>query len=150
MGAKHRRVPDLRHRRHHRGPDLQDRAALRDRLDTPRTLDGVQVTTIEKGLPMTFALTPAQTELREKALAVGAELREHGARWDRDNSAPYRDVCRRMGELGLLGLTMPTEYGGQGGTALDYVIAVSSILRSSQTWVGPEPLFCTTGPGASM
>jgi alkylation response protein AidB-like acyl-CoA dehydrogenase len=99
---------------------------------------------------MTFALTPAQTELRDKALAVGRELRADGARWDRENSAPYRDVCRRMGELDLLGLTMPTEYGGQGGTALDYVIAVSSILRSSQTWVGPEPLFCTTGPGASM
>jgi butyryl-CoA dehydrogenase len=99
---------------------------------------------------MTFGLTHAQEELKEKSLAVGRELREHGARWDRENRAPYRDVCSRMGELGLLGLTMPTEYGGQGGTALDYVIAVSSILRASQTWVGPEPLFCTTGPGASM
>ncbi|MFE3729592.1 acyl-CoA dehydrogenase family protein [Nocardia sp. NPDC059154] len=97
-----------------------------------------------------FTLNADQEALREKALAVGRELREDGARWDKDNYAPYREVCARMREAGLLGLTMPTEYGGQGGSALDYVIAVSSILRAGQTWIGPEPLFCTTGPGASM
>jgi butyryl-CoA dehydrogenase len=97
-----------------------------------------------------FALTPEQEALRQKALAVGRELREDGAKWDRANLAPYREVCERMRERDLLGLTMPREYGGQGQTALDYVIAVSSILRASQTWIGPEPLFCTTGPGASM
>jgi len=86
-----------------------------------------------------FTLTPAQLELRERALAVGRELREDGGRWDRENYAPYREVCERMREAGLLGLTMPQEYGGQGGHTLDYVVAVSSILRASQTWIGPEP-----------
>lgn len=100
--------------------------------------------------PSSFTLTAPQQELRERALAVGRELRADGQRWDAQNLAPYREVCDRMREAGLLGLTMPTEYGGQGGTALDYVIAVSSILRASQTWIGPEPLFCTTGPGVSM
>jgi butyryl-CoA dehydrogenase len=97
-----------------------------------------------------FSLTPAQLELRERALAVGRELREDGARWDTANSAPYREVCERMREANLLGMTMPTEYGGLGQTALDYVVAVSSLLRTAQTWVAPEPLFCTTGPGVSM
>lgn len=97
-----------------------------------------------------FALTDEQQQLRDRALAVGREIREDGPTWDRNNLAPYRDVCDRMREAGLLGLTMPTEYGGKGGTALDYVIAVSSILRTSQTWIGPEPIFCTTGPGVSM
>jgi butyryl-CoA dehydrogenase len=107
------------------------------------------VTTTDERLSL-FALNAEQLALRERALAVGRELQEDGARWDRENYAPYREVCERMREAGLLGLTMPAEYGGQDKTALDYVIAVSSILRTSQTWIGPEPLFCTTGPGASM
>lgn len=97
-----------------------------------------------------FQLTAEQEALKQKAFDVGREFRELGAVWDRNNLAPYRDVCNRMAELDLLGLTMPREYGGQGGTALDYVIAVSAVLRGSQTWICPEPLFCTTGPGASM
>lgn len=97
-----------------------------------------------------FTLKPEQVELQERATAVARELREDGARWDAQNSAPYREVCDRMRDAGLLGLTMPAEYGGKERTALDYVVAVSAILRASQTWVGPEPLFCTTGPGASM
>ncbi|OMC33119.1 isovaleryl-CoA dehydrogenase [Mycolicibacterium fortuitum] len=99
---------------------------------------------------MSFTLDAEGLKLQEKALAVGRELQEDGARWDAANLAPYREVCDRMREAGLLGLTMPEEYGGQGGKALDYVIAVSSILRASQTWIGPEPLFCTSGPGVSM
>lgn len=97
-----------------------------------------------------FTLGPAQLHLQERVSAIGRELREDGARWDADNLAPYREVCARMRDADLLGLTMPTEYGGQGLTALDYVVAVAAVLRSSQTWVAAEPLFCTTGPGASM
>lgn len=97
-----------------------------------------------------FSLAPAQLELQQRALDVGRELREPGADWDRANQAPYAQVCERMREAGLLGITMPTEYGGRGETALDYVVAVSALLRASQTWVAPEPLFCTTGPGVSM
>ncbi|NMO91664.1 acyl-CoA dehydrogenase family protein [Actinomycetospora sp. TBRC 11914] len=97
-----------------------------------------------------FSLTPDQLDLQQRALAVGRELREDGAEWDRVDLAPYRQVCERMREAGLLGITMPTEYGGRGETALDYVVAVSSLIRTAQTWIAPEPLFCTTGPGVSM
>lgn len=97
-----------------------------------------------------LTLTAEQERIRDAATAVGREIKEDAVIWDRDDLAPYREVCARAREAGLLGITMPAEYGGRGGTALDYVIGVESILRASQTWIGPEPLFCTSGPGASM
>jgi len=97
-----------------------------------------------------FELTDEQTRLREIAAAVGREIKEDAVIWDREDLAPFKEVCARAREAGLLGLTMPVEYGGKGRTALDYVIAVESVLRASQSWIGPEPLFCTSGPGVSM
>lgn len=97
-----------------------------------------------------LTLTPEQERIRDAAAAMGREIKQDAIAWDRNDRAPYREVCARAREGGLLGLTMPKEYGGRGGTALDYVIGVESVLRASQTWIGPEPLFCTSGPGASM
>ena len=34
-----------------------------------------------------------------------------------------------MGEMGLIGLPYPKEYGGQGGDYLDYAIAVEEIAK---------------------
>ena len=39
------------------------------------------------------------------------------------------DLTRKMGKLGLLGLTIPEEYGGQGKDYLSLVIAVEEICR---------------------
>lgn len=36
-----------------------------------------------------------------------------------------------MGSLGLLGITIPTEYGGTGGSYTDHVIAMEEISRAS-------------------
>jgi short/branched chain acyl-CoA dehydrogenase len=46
--------------------------------------------------------------VREFALG---EIAPHAARWDREHHFPT-DVVARMGELGLMGLTAPEEYGG--------------------------------------
>lgn len=99
---------------------------------------------------MDFDLTPEQEALQERAFAAGREFRDACARWDAEDDAPYREVFDRMGELGFFGLTMPKEAGGQGLTALEYLIAAAAIFRSSQTWLCCEPLFCTSGPGPSM
>ncbi len=41
---------------------------------------------------------------------------------------PY-DIVRRMGELGIMGIPFPEEYGGAGGDYLAYAIAVEEIAR---------------------
>lgn len=39
------------------------------------------------------------------------------------------ELTRRMGELGLFGMNLPTEYGGQGLDTLSYIIAVEELAR---------------------
>jgi butyryl-CoA dehydrogenase len=97
-----------------------------------------------------FSLSPQQRELVERATAAGAEWRKYANEWDVANKAPYADVTSRFGELGLLGLMMPAAYGGQDLTALDYALAVEASMRASTTWVTGEPMFRTSGPGATM
>ena len=43
-----------------------------------------------------------------------AELMPEVAAWWDDGSLPVRSVMRRFGEMGLLGPTVPEEYGGAG------------------------------------
>ncbi|MEU2597294.1 acyl-CoA dehydrogenase family protein [Streptomyces hirsutus] len=99
---------------------------------------------------MDFDFSPDQLALQTRATEAGLEFRDRARQWDAEDSAPYREINQRMGELGFFGLTMPKEYGGQGKTALDYLIATSAVFRASQTWQPCEPLFCTTGPGPAM
>jgi alkylation response protein AidB-like acyl-CoA dehydrogenase len=55
-----------------------------------------------------------------KHLAEGALARAH------DPEVPW-DVARLLAEYGLLGLTVPEEDGGQGGSLLDAVIAIQEV-----------------------
>jgi len=45
------------------------------------------------------------------------EINPHVDQWERDGIYPAHDVFKKMGDLGLLGLCKPVEYGGAG---LDY------------------------------
>ncbi len=47
--------------------------------------------------------------------------------WD-TGEFPY-DIVRKMGELGIMGVPFPEEYGGAGGDYLAYCIAVEEIAR---------------------
>jgi butyryl-CoA dehydrogenase len=95
-------------------------------------------------------LTQAQRDLQRRAFEAGLEFRSRVALWDRTNQVPYKEIAGRLGELGFFGLCMPKQYGGQGGTAFDYLIANAAIFRGAQFWVVGEPLFATSGPGPSM
>jgi len=79
---------------------------------------------------MNFELTPEQHAFRdsvrgfaEKHLRAGALARAH------DPAHPW-DVSRLMARQGLMGITMPEEDGGQGGTLMDAILAIEAVAES--------------------
>src|SRR3972149_9587524 len=98
---------------------------------------------------MDFTFTPEQEELRQRARKAGEEFRPMAAEWDEKDNADLPAITRRIGEYGLLGLTMPTQYGGLDKTVLEYALVVEELARWSQSGITIEPVFRTSGPGAS-
>ncbi len=60
------------------------------------------------------------------------EIAPHAAQWDRDHHFPV-DVVRKMGDLGLFGLTAPEEYGGSDGDFTSLCVAIEEIGRVDQS-----------------
>ena len=66
-----------------------------------------------------------RSTVREFAEARVAPVAEE---LDRESRFPY-DLVAEMAELGLMGMTVPEEYGGGGGDTLAYAIAVEELTR---------------------
>src|SRR3954452_13037116 len=47
---------------------------------------------------------------------------------DKEKRFPY-EIVRRLGELGLMGIPFPEEYGGGGGDTLAYALTVEELTR---------------------
>jgi acyl-CoA dehydrogenase len=58
------------------------------------------------------------------------EVEPRGERWEDEGCVP-REVLRKLGTLGLLGITYPTEYGGAGADALTAVVFQEALSRST-------------------
>ncbi len=66
--------------------------------------------------PAAYELSREHEEFRRSVREFAeAEIAPRAAEWDREHHFPV-DVVRKMGELGLFGLTAPEEYGGAGLT----------------------------------
>jgi isovaleryl-CoA dehydrogenase len=80
---------------------------------------------------MNFELDDSHRMLRETVRAFAArELAPVAADIDRDDRLPDR-IFPRLGALGILGVTVPAEYGGAGADLLAGVIAIEELARIS-------------------
>ena len=78
---------------------------------------------------MDFDLTDEQKRLRDKARNFARnELLPHATRWDRNAEFP-RDLVRNRGRAGLLGSTVPVEYGGLGTDRVTNGLIVEELAR---------------------
>jgi isovaleryl-CoA dehydrogenase (EC 1.3.99.10) len=80
---------------------------------------------------LNFALGETIDMLRDQVRAfVDAELAPRAAEIDATNSFPM-DMWKKFGEMGLLGVTVPEEYGGAGLGYLAHAVAMEEISRAS-------------------
>src|SRR3954465_540700 len=68
---------------------------------------------------------------------------------DREKRFPY-EIVAKLGELGLMGIPFPEEYGGAGGDSLAYALAVEELTRvdssvaitmCAHTSLGTQPVY---------
>ena len=75
-------------------------------------------------------LTEAQVQVRDMVRQFARrELAPTAAERDRNPSFP-REAFARMAELGLMGMTVPAEYGGSGTDYVSYVLAIMEIAAA--------------------
>ena len=81
---------------------------------------------------MESAYLSADHELLRDQLSrfLQREVEPHVAAWERDGQVP-RDVLRRMGDAGLLGLVFEPAYGGAGADALTNLVFAEALSHSS-------------------
>jgi butyryl-CoA dehydrogenase len=78
---------------------------------------------------MNFELTDIQRDLQRMCREFAAkELTPNARKWDETHAWPTEAV-RKLGELSLLGVAVPEEYGGAGLDGVSYVIAMEEISR---------------------
>jgi alkylation response protein AidB-like acyl-CoA dehydrogenase len=56
------------------------------------------------------------------------EIRPHVMTWDESQEFP-RELFRKMGELGLMGVLVPQEYGGSGLSYFEYISVIDEIAQ---------------------
>jgi alkylation response protein AidB-like acyl-CoA dehydrogenase len=78
---------------------------------------------------MDFQLTDTQKQIRDLAREFAQkEIAPIAARIDETGEFPLKTV-KRMGELGLMGIEIPEEYGGAGLDTISYVLAMEEISK---------------------
>jgi len=78
---------------------------------------------------LNFDLTPEQQLVRDTVREFAeTRIAPVAAELDREHRFPY-DLVAQLGQLGLMGMTVPEEYGGGGTDTVAYAIAVEELTR---------------------
>lgn len=78
---------------------------------------------------MNFDLTKEQIELRERIRDFAEREVKAVAAYNDEHEKFDVELTVKMAEMGLLGICVPKEYGGQGLNTLSYIIAVEELSR---------------------
>jgi butyryl-CoA dehydrogenase len=74
-------------------------------------------------------LSPEQTLIRDTARDLASkEIAPRAAAIDKEHEYP-RDLIARLGEMGLMGVAVPEEWGGAGMDTVSYALALEEICR---------------------
>ena len=78
---------------------------------------------------MNFDLEPEHELLRETVRRFAVErIAPVAEELDRAKRFPY-EIVSELGELGLMGMTIPEQYGGAGTDTLSYAICIEELTR---------------------
>ena len=76
-----------------------------------------------------FSLSEEQQLLKKTVREFAeAEIGPHAREWDEKQEFP-REVFTKLGELGLMGVVWPAQYGGSEMSTLDYAIVMEELAR---------------------
>ena len=93
---------------------------------------------------MDFKLTEEQKHLVDMVDSLAEkEFRPLAPQWDENEEFPWPNV-KKLAELGLLGLSIPEEYGGAGQGVMDTVLVIEHIAQHCFNTAGILALHCGT------
>lgn len=80
-------------------------------------------------MPIEFDLTEEQLQVKRMVREFAeAEIRPHVMEWDEAQHFP-RELFAKMGELGLMGVIFPEEFGGAGMGYIEYATIIEELSR---------------------
>src|SRR5690242_17639735 len=82
-----------------------------------------------KSMNWNSGLTPEQLQLRNSVREFALhEIAPHTKEWDEHSTFPL-ELIPKLGELGLMGIIFPEEYGGAGLGYVEYSSAIQELAR---------------------
>jgi alkylation response protein AidB-like acyl-CoA dehydrogenase len=76
-------------------------------------------------------LSDEQVQFAESArVFIDSEIVPHATSWDLQETYP-KDMLKKFGDLGWLGVTVPEEFGGSGGGSVMYALLCAELARGS-------------------